>query len=65
MVVEWACLAREYERGKEWSGNWSSWPTLTYNYATQKKLFPQPRDRPVLLCNTGTGSLGEAEERCG
>ena len=23
-VVEWACLAREHERGKEWSGNWSS-----------------------------------------
>ena len=54
MVVEWACLTREDERGKKWSAGKGRWPTLTHKSATRNPLSPQPRDRPVLLRNTGT-----------
>ena len=55
VVVDRACLARDHERGKEWTaGKGSLWPTLTHQSATGTPLSPQTRDRPVFLCNTGT-----------
>ena len=43
--MEWACLAREHERGKEWSAGKGPvpWPTLAHKSATgNPPLFPGP-----------------------
>ena len=56
MVVEWACLARGDERGKEWTQQARHVVSpLTHKSATGTPLSPHPRDRPVLLRNTGIG----------
>ena len=43
MVVEWACLAREHERGKAWSGNWPVPMTHSDPHMTQETpSLPSP-----------------------
>ena len=43
MVVKWACLAREHERGKAWSGNWPVPMTHSDPHMTQETpSLPSP-----------------------
>ena len=69
-AVKRAYLARAHKRDKEWpysaaesmSGQRGSVP-MTHSdpqTATGNPLFPQPRDRPVLLRNTGTAHARRA-----
>ena len=58
VVMEWACLARVGERGKDWTRQAKH--TVSHSdpqICHMTPPSPQPRDRPVLLRNTGTSRV--------